>query len=300
MKTQFDSIVNVSAIGQFGISDLNPIIAMAAQENLSPAIMDGKRTLLLLIDPQKDFTNPDGALSVPGAVGDVERICRFIYRKGEEITTIMASLDTHKVFQIFHPAWWTNANGENPAPYTLITSEDIAKGIWRPAFGNPRLSIDYVNELEKGGKKVLCIWPYHCLIGSEGFGIENELFKMITFHSTARKTVFKTVEKGKDPYSEMYGIIRPEYSKANILNTAVLNEIENYDVIYVAGEAASHCLMESVAQIIEYFKNRPEILQKIVILRDCTSPIPSYEAATEAAFKQFEAYGIKFMDSTAA
>jgi nicotinamidase-related amidase len=107
------------------------------------------------------------------------------------------------------------------------------------------------------------------------------------------------VQKGTDPYSEMYGIIEPEFSESNFLNTPVLNAIEKFDAIYVAGEAASHCLMESVRQIATHFANRPEITQKITILEDCTSPIPGYEADTKAAFDMFKnTYGIKFAKST--
>lgn len=122
---------------------------------------------------------------------------------------------------------------------------------------------------------------------------------MVYFHSVARKCVDSMINKGTDPYSEMYGIIKPEYSKENFLNTPVLTAIEKYDEIYVVGEAASHCLMESVKQIAEHFVNRPEVTQKITVLEDCTSPITGYEADTAVAFDNFKSsYGIKFAKST--
>ena len=122
---------------------------------------------------------------------------------------------------------------------------------------------------------------------------------MVYFHSVARMSVNHMINKGTDPYSEMYGIIKPEYSKKNFINTPILTAIEKYDEVYVVGEAASHCLMESVKQIAENFANRPEITQKITILEDCTSPIGGYEADTAAAFDDFKsAYGIKFAKST--
>ena len=149
------------------------------------------------------------------------------------------------------------------------------------------------------GKKQLCIWPYHCIAGTEGATLENEFAKMVYFHSVARKSVNHMIQKGTDPYSEMYGIIKPEFSKKNFLNTPVLTAIEKYDKIYVVGEAASHCLMESVKQIAEHFANRPEVTQKITILEDCTSPITGYEADTQIAFANFKSsYGIQFAKST--
>lgn len=300
MVTNFEQIVDVTKIGQHGQIDLNSIFAMAEKESFKPAINDSPKRLLLCIDVQKDFIE-GGALAVPGSIGDVERITRFIYNNMDAISSIMCSLDTHTAYQIFHPCWWANAAGEHPAPYTIITYDDIAKNRWRPIIGNPLDSIQYVKELEKvgAGKKSLCIWPYHCIKGTEGSTLENEFAKMVYFHSVARKTTNRMIPKGEDAYSEMYGIIKPEYSQKNFLNTPVLNSIEKYDEIYVVGEAASHCLMESVKQIAEYFANRPEVTQKITILEDCTSPITGYEADTAAAFDNFKnTYGIKFAKST--
>lgn len=297
MKTNFEQIVDVGAIGGHSLANLNPIIELAKQERFEPATKDSPRRLLLAIDVQKDFIE-GGALAVPGSIGDVERITRFIYNNMEGLTRIMCSLDTHTPFQIFHPCWWVNSNGDNPTPYTVITYDDVTSDRWRPIV-EPLDSIDYLKGLETAGKKQLCIWPYHCINGTEGHSLENEFAKMVYFHTVCRKASDRMIRKGEDPLSEMYGIIKPEYSKKNFLNTPVLEAIEKYDEIYVVGEAASHCLMESVAQIAEYFKDRPEITQKITILEDCTSPIPGFETATQDAFDNFKStYGIKFDKST--
>ena len=300
MKTTYEQIIDVSKIGQCGRPDLNAVFALAEQENFGPAVNDSPRRLVLAIDVQKDFMD-EGALGVPGANGDVERATRFIYNNMGGISKIMSSLDTHIAHQIFHPCWWVNENGDHPAPYTVIKYDDVKAGTWRPVIGKLTDSLEYLKELEKAGsgKKALCIWPYHCIEGTEGHGLENEFSKMVYFHSVARKTVNPMIHKGKEPYSEMYGIIKPEYSKNNFINTPVLNAIEQFDEIYVFGEAASHCLLESDKQIAEYFANRPDITQKITILEDCTSPIPGYEADTAAAFEDFKnTYGIKFAKST--
>lgn len=300
MKTNYEQIVNVDKIGQHSAVDMNAIFAMAEKERFTASIDDSPRRLLLCIDVQKDFIE-GGALAVPGSIGDVERMTRFIYNNMEAISSIMCSLDTHIAHQIFHPCWWVNSEGDHPDPYTVITYDDVANNRWRPVIGNPLDSIQYLKELEKAGngKKKLTIWPYHCIKGTEGNSLENEFAKMVYFHSVARKCVDPMIPKGEDPYSEMYGIIKPEYSKKNFINTPVLTAIEKYDEIYVVGEAASHCLMESVKQIAEHFTNRPEVTQKITVLEDCTSPIVGYEADTAAAFDNFKnSYGIKFAKST--
>lgn len=300
MITRYEEIVNTANIGKAGQLDLNPIYALAALEKFQPAVNDAPRNLLLCIDVQKDFME-GGALGVPGSVADVERLTRFIYDNMGGLTRIMCSLDTHSPHQIFHPCWWQNGEGDHPAPYTIITHDDVVHDRWRPVIDNPQISLEYLKELEKvgAGKKQLCIWPYHCIGGTEGAALENEFAKMVNFHALARKTANHMIRKGEDPFSEMYGIIKPEFSRKNWMNTPVLNAVEKYDAIYVAGEASSHCLMESVRQIVEHFANRPDVLQKITILEDCTSPIPGFEDATQAVFDNFKnTYGVRFAKST--
>lgn len=298
-KATYEQIVNVSRIGANGKVDFNDnLLELALQENLTPNRQDAVKRLLLCIDVQKDFIE-GGALAVPGSIGDVERITRFIYNNMEGITDIMCSMDTHYPFHIFFPSWWRDADGNTPKPYTEITYDDVSNGIWRPIIGDLQDSLTYLQKLEEKSKKKLCIWTYHCIHGTEGFDLENEFAKMVYYHATARKTIPRILHKGTDFYSEMYGIIKPEYSKKNIKNTKVLNALQNYDEIYVVGEAASHCLMESVKQIAEEYATRPEITSKITILEDCTSPIGGYEQMTQKAFDMFKRnYGIKFAKST--
>jgi len=318
MKTSYEQIVDISKIGRHGAVDLNAIFALAEQESFTPAYKDGIRRLVLAIDVQKDFMEgpqwtptgnkeydelmadlcKGGSLAVPGSIGDVERLTCFIYNNMAYITKVMSSMDTHTAQQIFHPCWWSNTAGDHPAPYTIITHDDLVSGNWRALIA-AKESAEYLKQLEQTAKKKLCIWPYHTIEGTEGHTLENEFAKMVYFHSVARKTRNPMIRKGDDPYSEMYGIIKPEYSKNNFINTEVLTAVETYDEIYVAGEAASHCLMESVRQIAEHFANRPEITQKIIILEDCTSPIPGYEAETAQVFDMFKkSYGIRFAKST--
>ena len=298
MNTNFEQIVDVSNIGQRGKVDLNPIATLAEKERFSPATKDSMRRLLLCIDMQKDFIE-GGSLEVPSSISDVERVTRFIYTNMSGITKIMCSLDTHIMQQIFHPCWWANEAGDHPEPYTPITYDDVKANRWRAIIDDPKRSINYLKGLESTSKKNLCIWPYHCIEGTDGHSLENEFAKMVYFHSLVRKTRNPMISKGDDPLSEMYGIIKPEYDEKNFMNRPVLNAIEKFDEIYVVGEAASHCVMESVKQIAEHFANRPEVTEKITVFEDCTSPIKGFEDDTKMAFDDFKSnYGIKIAKST--
>lgn len=298
MKTKYEEIVNVNAIGKAeNPISMNDILKMANDEQLTPSKQNKERVLFLGIDVQQDFMD-NGALGVPGAHEDVARMTRFIYDNMDKISNIAVSIDTHIPHQIFHPCWWIDENGNNPAPYTPITLADLDSGKWRAVI-NPIASRDYVEHLEQEGKKTLCIWSYHCIQGTTGCALENQFSNMVYFHSVAKKTVPQRLVKGQDPLSEMYGIIKPEYDKKGYVNLDFLNTLEKYDKIIIGGEARSHCCMESIKQILEHYANRPEITKKIYLLNNCMSDIPGFEQATADAFDEFKnKYKVNIVKST--
>lgn len=298
MNTPYNEIVNVPSIGaKENPIALNDILKLANDEQLAPAKQNTERVLFLGIDVQQDFMD-NGALGVPGAHGDVERMTKFIYNNMDKIANIAVSIDTHTPHQIFHPCWWVDENGNNPAPYTVITLADLDAGKWKPVIA-PKESREYVKHLEQDGKKQLCVWSYHCIQGTTGCALDNQFANMIYFHSVAKKSVVKRLVKGTDPLSEMYGIIKPEYDTHNYINIDFLNQLETYDKIVIAGEAKSHCVLETIKQILEHFANRPEITNKIYILGDCMSSIPGYEQVTDDTFNNFvSVYGVNIVNST--
>jgi hypothetical protein len=309
LKTKYEEVVNVANIASGLSGNAGGILSLAAKEGLRPSVNDGKRVLLIAIDIQNDFMPDIGSLPVPGAKEDVARLTRFMYDNMEGLTDVMCSIDTHYPMQIFHPAMWTGKNGGNPDPYTMITYDDVANGTWRITGGDPKVVSRCLKALAAAGKVGVLVWPYHCLIGTTGWALEQEFANMVHFHAHAKKSKPQFVFKGTDVYSEMYGIIEPEYNPQGFVNFQVLNAIagedENgqfkihYDEIYLAGEAASHCLLESGAQILNRFKDRLEVTQRITILEDCTSPVTGFEQQAKDAFENFKkTYGIKVAKST--
>lgn len=298
MNTPYNEIVNVPSIGaKDNPIALNDILKKANDEQLAPGKNNVERVLFLGIDVQQDFMD-NGALGVPGAHGDVERMTKFIYDNMDKISNIAVSIDTHTPHQIFHPCWWVDANGNNPAPYTVISLADLDAGKWLPIIA-PNESREYVKHLEQDGKKQLCIWSYHCIQGTIGCALENQFANMVYFHSVAKKYSVQRLVKGTDPLSEMYGIIKPEYDTHQYVNIKFLNQLATYDKIVIAGEAKSHCVLETIKQILEHFANAPETTKKIFILEDCMSSIPGFEQPTEDAFNNFVSlYGVNIVKST--
>ena len=251
----------------------NTIAAIQAGNHagVSPAEEDTFRTALLLIDAQVDFIHTDGALSVPGAVDDTRRTIEWLFANVGKITTIIASLDSHTPIQIFSPSWWVDSAGKHPDPFTIIASEQVQSGQWKPLY-QADWSKEYVERLEEHAKKQLMIWSYHTLIGTPGHNITPALYEAIAYHTAARKTQPRFVMKGTIPETENYSIFEPEVKMEKLenggLNKALLDDLASYDRIYVAGQAKSHCVLESVTSMMHYFGEQPDIIEKIYLLKD--------------------------------
>src|SRR4051812_17172897 len=136
----------------------------ADETGLAAAAKDKVRVAAFGIDCQIGFCTPGASLFVPGAVDDTKRTLDWLYRNIDKITGLHFSLDTHRAFQIFHPAFWVDANGKHPAPFTPIFHEEVRAGKWIPIV-HPKEALEYTKRLEQSGKYVLTIWPYHTLLG---------------------------------------------------------------------------------------------------------------------------------------
>ena len=303
--SNFPSFYDPNRIGTLYYPDVATIAAEATNAGLKPAVEDKENVHLVIIDMQVDFCHQNGSLYVPGAMGDIQRTIEFIYNNAERITNITCSLDSHLPHQIFHPAWWADEAGNHPAPFTLITYDDIKQGKWRPLVA-PVQSTNYVKQLEQEAKKQLTIWPYHVMIGSIGNALDPELFTAVLYHSIARKTQPTWLTKGSIPLTEHYSIIQPEVPVPNHpmggKNKPFLDTLAQADVVVIAGEAESHCVLETVEDLVEDFSSQPEALQKIYFLRDCTSPVlhpdVDFHAIAQARFADFAKQGVNFIDST--
>jgi nicotinamidase/pyrazinamidase len=293
---------NANDIGTSFMPDVNRAVDAGRELNLLPAENDTHRIALLLVDMQVDFVHPNGALYVPGAVEDSKRIVEWIYHHVGDITSIYASLDSHYPIQIFSPTWWLDNAGKHPYPYTVITSEDVQNGIWKPIY-EPEWSAQYINQLESHHKKQLMIWPYHCLVGTPGHDLTPSLYEAISYHAAARQAQPQIITKGEIAKTEHYSMLEPEVKVPDhpqgTLNEAFLNDLKEFDLIYIAGEAKSHCVLETVNSIMTYFSGQSEFIRKIRILSDGMSsvvhPEIDFDAIADDAFSKHQNNGLTFV-----
>jgi len=295
------SFYDSGLVGRYYEPRVLDAITAGQAANGRPAKEDRERVLLLLVDPQVDFIHEDGSLSVPGAVADTRRTIEWIFKNVDSITGIIASLDTHTPLQIFYAPWWINAHGEHPAPFTPITSDEVEKGVWKPTV-EPEWSRDYVEQLEEKAKKTLMIWPYHTMVGTSGHAITPALYEAITYHAAARDQQPVFISKGSIPKTEHYSIFEPEVKVADVplgdLNLPLINLIDSYDVIYIAGQAKSHCVLETITSLVRYFgEHRPEFIKRWRLLEDATSSVAhpeiDFDAIANEQLARFEKLGME-------
>lgn len=260
------------------------------------------RIHLLIIDPQNDFCDSNGRLFVPGADQDIKRLTKMIHRLRDELFGIHVTLDSHHRIDISHPTWWTDSSGAHPQPFTLITASDVESGRWTTSMPSYyQRSLQYLRTLEKTGRYPHTIWPEHCLIGDEGHNVVPELSAAI-YNWEGRFTQIDFITKGSNPWTEHFSAVKAEVpdpeDPTTQINTRLIETLEDADVILLAGEAATHCLINTVADVASSFSNAIYI-EKLVWLTDAASPVPDPPGTTlftdrlNSLFASLQAKGMK-------
>jgi len=253
---------------------------------------------LLLIDPQNDFCEPEGALTVPGAVDDCIRLSAMIKRLDPQLTSIHVTMDTHHFFHIAHPVFWVDREGKHPEPYTILNLDSILSGEYRPSAPQfQHYAEEYVATLEKTGKYNLCIWPPHCLIGTWGHNVYASLSDaLVDWESKIPGRVVDYTYKGSNVRTEHYSAIRAEVSDASDPNSrtnfALIERLKGSDNIAIAGEALSHCVANTVRDLVTCIP-----ANKMIILTDACSNVPGFEKLGSSFMEEVEKIGVRFMTS---
>jgi len=277
---------------------------------------------LLIIDPQNDFckaphvemvpikeqlrkytgcdfaerTIAGGSLYVPGADKDMERLAAFIMGNALEISDIYVTFDDHAYLDIAHPMWWMDKEGAPPAPFTIISRKEVADGEWIaqvPAYQN--WSEFYLKKLEEQGNYPHVIWPYHCIAGTEGAAMVTVLADALREWEETKFNSPVIVRKGQNPLTEHYSAVKAEVpvegNPETDVNQDLVKELQGFDQVVVAGEALSHCLANTVRDLIKNELNP----KKIIILSDCTTSVPTFEELGHKFQKEMEVIGVRFM-----
>lgn len=294
----------------------------AETHGLLAAATDKAKVHLVIVDAQNTFCTPGFELVVKGAVEDNTRLCQFIYRNLDLITRIAPTMDTHLVMQIFHPMFWVNDTGEHPSAMTVISLDDVQNSVWKV---NPAVTRDvgsdsyptlqayalyYVQKLTKDGKYPLMIWPYHAMLGGIGHALVSAVEEACFFHDIARKSKTDFHIKGGNPLTENYSVLRPEVLQGPHreviaqINTVFVQTLLEADAVIIAGQAKSHCVAWTIADLLEQIAAKdPALARKVYLLEDCTSPVVipgiiDFTKQANEAFQRFADAGMHVVRST--
>ena len=319
--------------------------AWKGRYGVKPSALDRFKLHLLLIDVQKDFCYPEGTLYVggrngKGAIEDNVRIAEFIYRELPRISEITTTFDTHFAYQIFFPWFWVDRDGKPLSQHTMIRIHDNGRRLVNilpdgtvlkddvkpnPAITNwvcegnytwlEKQAFFYCQELAKGGKYTLYLWPPHCILGSDGHALSGVVHEARQFHSFVRGNQSWGEVKGTHPLTENYSVLSPEVlmrwdgKPLAQKNARFIKTLLSEGAVVIAGQAASHCVRSSIDDLLgEILAKDPELAKKVYIMQDCMSSvvvpdgkggfIADFTPQAEEALAKFQAAGMHVVDST--
>ncbi len=248
---------------------------------------------LVIIDPQRDFCDPDGALYVKGADEDMRRLAGVVASGGFD--AVHVTLDSHQWVHIAHPIFWEGLRGASPAPFAAISETDVAEGRWRARDLELReYALGYVRQLAEGGRYGLTIWPPHCIVGTPGHALHAVLSDALRTWAEGNLRTIDFVPKGGNPKTEHYSAIRADVpdpgDPSTGLNQRFVDALGEADEIVFAGEALDYCLLNTLRDLVEA---APGLASKIVLLRDAASSIGGCTMEDDAFFQDFVKRGAR-------
>ena len=253
---------------------------------------------LLVIDPQNDFLDIDGAaLPVPGANADMQRLADWLMAHLAQVQSITVTLDSHASVGVERTSFWQDAQGHGVAPFTPIAAVDVQAGRYAPRHTHLREEVlRYLQALEAGGQRQLVVWPVHCVLGTWGHNIHAALAHAIATWEAHSGQICEKVLKGQHPLTEQYSAFRAEVprdddARTQLNGTLLTRLAQQHGVLLVAGEALSHCVAASVDDMLAHL--RPERLHQMVLLTDCMSPVPGFEPAADAFLQRARVHGVQ-------
>lgn len=298
------------------------------QFDLKSVGTDRKKVHLLVIDDQNDFSFPEGSLYVGGRSGtgamDAQKnLVEFVYRYLHVVSQITCTMDTHNPYQVFFTSAHLRADGSRPEAHTIISADEYEAGEYRPDPVMARhLGVDvvwlakqfpyYCRQLEKSQRLQLYLWPYHCLLGSQGHLLTGAVEAMRLFHGFARGADNLPETKGSNPLTEHYSIFAPEVATTwegkpiphAERNYKLIKKLVEADIVILAGLASSHCLKYSGVDFLsEIAKQDANLPKKVYVLSDCTAPVvvpggKDFTKEAQEGFDFFERAGAHIVSST--
>jgi nicotinamidase-related amidase len=240
----------------------------------------------------------------------MNRLTALVKRLGDKLDDIHVTLDSHHPLHIAHPNYFRNLKtGAMPNPFTLMEEKGGtivgSDGCEYTTFNVNLLprTINYLKALVTSNRYKHCIWPMHCLIGSDGYRVVPQLFGALVDWEVKNNAAVDYVSKGSNYFAEHFGAVMAEVpdpeDPSTQLNNGFIETLMEADIILLAGEARSHCLANTVRDIANpaIFAQGDDFIKKCVLLEDCTSDVPGFDALGVAFVNDMKARGMQVSTS---
>ena len=156
----------------------------------------------------------------------------------------------------------------------------------------------------------MCIWPEHCLVGSNGHALVDDIWAALQRWTGMTGRDVEMLLKGQNPLTEMYSacaaevpltpttsmnfpwidsLIQPSVSS---LKTTTTKESSGNHTLLVCGQAMSHCVNYTLRDIVLRWESlgRP---CEIILVTDGCSAVPGFEDAAKDFQASMQAAGVK-------
>ncbi len=148
------------------------------------------------------------------------------------------------------------------------------------------------------------------MLGGIGHALVSAVEEAMFFHAIARASQPDFQVKGSNPLTEHYSIIGPEVTRGAHgetiaeRNKVLVDHLHQYDAVIIAGQAKSHCVAWTIADLLAEVQERDlSLAPHVFLLEDCTSPVVvpgviDYTDEADAAFRRFAEAGFHVVRST--
>ena len=117
------------------------------------------------------------------------------------LSSIVITLDSHNKEHIAHGYFWRDEDGSEPPPFTQILSSEVGTRWWPKDPSLLSHAKEYTAALERKGRFTLIIWPQHCIMGTNGQAVGNEIFLLSFSDDNFHGFVFQFPRFEKPPTS---------------------------------------------------------------------------------------------------
>ena len=124
----------------------------------------------------------------------------------------------------------------------------------------------------------LTIWPYHCIIGTNGHAIVPLINQAVQRWSKRKGKSIHYVMKGQNLRTEMYSALSADVEDPLDISTAfnhkLMSKLRLSDKIIICGQARSHVVKFTVLDILKYWHNDTS---RLCLLEDGCSSVFGFE-----------------------